>query len=80
MLYEVSNEKAITFPRIKILLTKEHVDTSDKPKERDLFQNNRSVHFKNVPVEEDREKLRNASRLKENHVLTKRNSGSWVGF
>lgn len=75
MLYEVSNEKAIAFPRINIMLAKEHMETSDKPKERELFQNNRSVHFK-----EDREKLRNASRLKESSVLTKWNSGSWVGF
>lgn len=41
------------------------METSDKPKWRNIFQNNWSVLFKNVMVKKDKEKLRNSSRLKE---------------
>lgn len=49
-----------------------HVETSDKPRKRDIFHNNWSILFRNVMVKKDKGKLRNSSRLKENSVSTKR--------
>lgn len=42
-----------------------HKDTTDKPKLRDVLQNNWSVPFKYVKVMKDKERLRSESKLKE---------------